>query len=358
MAGLDINFLIAVPERTEAGIIGRTLREMGFYNLTRAEDGLTALDLIRSRPEAFLIIAWDLPLISGPGVIEMVRRESDSSDLACLLIMPTPDAEEIARVAKLNLDGILTRPIIAGTLAAKIKEALDKRNRQPWPETKEAKGDHLLESGQPHEALEEYAKALRTGQNRLASLYTDMADILMKQGRLDEAVAGLEEAVQADPGLARAQAALGRAYLEAGRPDEAAQALEKALAIDPLNEEIQTGIAETHLQLENLHQAEALFRKLWEQSPHDLHILNRLGITLRKQGKYEEALTYYRQALQVFDQDENLYFNLGRCYFEAGRMDQARSSIRQALALNPDFHEARELLDRINRDQTGSDPGR
>jgi len=358
MATPDINILIAVPERAEAEVIGRTLREMGFYNLRRADDGLTALDMIRSRPESFLIAAWDLPLISGPGVIEMVRREPGFSDLSCLLIMPTLDSEEIARLSKLNLDGILTRPIVAGILGAKIKEALDKRNRKPWPETKEAKGDHLFDSGQPQEALEEYAKALRTGQNRLASLHTDMADILMKQGRLDEAVASLEEAVQADPGLVRAQAALGRAYLEAGRLDEAGQVLAKALALDPLNEKIQAGIAEIHLQLENLNQAEALFRKLWEQSPHDLHFLNRLGIVLRKQGKYEEALTYYRQALQIHDQDEHLYFNLGRCYFEAGQVDQAKWSIRQALILNPGFNEAKELLERINRDQKASGPGR
>jgi len=358
MAGLDINFLIVVPERTEAEVIIRTLREIGFYNLIRADDGLTALDLLRSRPESFLIVAWDLPLISGPGVIEMIRREPGLSDLACLLIMPTLDAEEIARISKLNIDGVLNRPIVAGLLAAKIKEALAKRDRKPWPETKEAKGDYLTESGQPKEALEEYGQALRTGQNRLASLYTDMADILMKQGRMDEAVASLEEAVEVDPGLVRAQAALGRAYLEAGRLDEAGQALEKALALDPLNEEIQAGIAEIHLQMENLYQAEALFRKLWEQSPHDLHILNRLGITLRKQGKYEDALTYYRQALQIHDQDENLYFNLGRCYFEAGQVDQAKWSIRQALVINPDFHEARELLEWMNREQKEGGPGR
>jgi tetratricopeptide (TPR) repeat protein len=75
--------------------------------------------------------------------------------------------------------------------------------------------------------------------------------------------------------------------------------------------------------------------------------LNSHGISCRKAGRLAEAVNSFESATLVCDDDEGLYFNLTRVYMEGGQMQQAKETIRKALALNPEFGEAKDLLERI-----------
>lgn len=90
-----------------------------------------------------------------------------------------------------------------------------------------------------------------------------------------------------------------------------------------------------------LSQIEGLFRE------ENKHLFNEFGIRLRKLGMYDEAVSHYQKAVTICSDDEHLYFNLARTYFEKREIDHAMKWIQMALKTDPDFHEARDLLNRI-----------
>lgn len=343
----DAGLLVAVEDLTEGRAIVSVLQGAGLCNVSMVNDGRTALNLVHGRPIRVLVVSWDLPEIGGVDLIRTIRSDPPSADLPCLLIISSLEQESLTQTKELRLDGLLLRPFSPDTLLSKIERGMSGHGAARGFSQWETEGDRAAESGRAADALAAYGDALVEGRSRVANLQTEIALTLFKMGRTTEAVASLEEAVRADPGLARAQAALGHAYLENGRPEEARVALEAARALDPMRESIQVDLAEALLALDDDQRAESLLRNLLRENPANGFLFNRLGMALRKQGKFEQACVCYQRALALNDRDEHLHFNLGRCHYEAGRPDQAVWCIQHALAINPDLSSAKDLLQKI-----------
>ncbi|MBW2062115.1 MAG: tetratricopeptide repeat protein [Deltaproteobacteria bacterium] len=328
-------------------MIKDVLEGMNVREVTLAENGLAALKRIQRNPNYFLLADWDLPQVSGFKLLRELRLNKESASMSCVLIITDLSRKELDEARSLNVTGFLKKPVSPRVLQDKIMEVLGLKDETPRPETLLDDADELLESGQAEEALGVYRQAVKSGLTHLAKLHTDMGLALKQQGRLEEAIASLKQAVEVNPESTRSHSALGKVYLSAGRAEEAKSSLKQALNLDPENHENQISLADSYLQLEENSRAEEIYTKVLQHRPDDLNVFNRLGIAFRKQGKYEQALANYHQALKITSQDENLYFNLGRCYFEMGRLEEARGCMQKALAVNPDFEEAKEFMTKI-----------
>ncbi len=170
-------------------------------------------------------------------------------------------------------------------------------------------GTLFLQQGQSHIALPYLEKA--------ASLCPDVSDIhnncglaLADLGRLDEALASYQKALERNPASVMALTNRGSALEAAGRPEEAAASYNRALQIDP-----------DHVKARY-----------------------NLGNTLRDLGRLEEAATCYCQALAGWPDYVYARTNLGLTLFDLGRLEEAEACVRQALALQPDLAPAVSLL--------------
>ena len=130
-----------------------------------------------------------------------------------------------------------------------------------------------------------------------------------------EAIALLERAVEADPNLAKAHAALARGYntmafkyssgAESKRWHENAEvAIEKALELDP-------DLAEAHF-------ARGLI--LWSNTEGFPH---------------ERAIQSYKRSLEIDPDDDETHHQLSFVYSHIGLLDEARGEVDRALEINP-----------------------
>ncbi len=87
--------------------------------------------------------------------------------------------------------------------------------------------------GKSEEAERDFRKAMALGTPGPDDVRVDLGAFLFRQGRVAEASALLEIAVQANPESARANLESGRVLLQLGRLDEAAVRLEKAARRNP-----------------------------------------------------------------------------------------------------------------------------
>ncbi|GJL74930.1 GNAT family N-acetyltransferase [Nitrosomonas sp.] len=156
-------------------------------------------------------------------------------------------------------------------------------------------------------ANEYFLKAISSDSNR-ADFYSNYANALWEQDRIEEAVDYCQQSLQLDPENADTYNILGNILLSQYRTKEAAASFRKALALRP-------GYP---------------------------HALNNLGNTLQKMNKTEEAIACYRQALALQENYPEAHNNLGQGFKQLGRIDEARKHFLRAIALRPDFYSAKQ----------------
>lgn len=156
--------------------------------------------------------------------------------------------------------------------------------------------------GDLQEAIRLFHEAL--GVDRQPFLYLGLGDVLQRAGRLDEAVAAFESALELDPDSALAYYDLGVTYGNQGRYDEAVAAYEKALALEP----------------EGLTAAKAL---------------NNLGAIAQGQGDLATAGTFFEQAVAAAPDHLESRYNLAVMRLGEGRVEHAVALLEEAAALSP-----------------------
>jgi tetratricopeptide (TPR) repeat protein len=157
------------------------------------------------------------------------------------------------------------------------------------------------------ESLWRYTLA-RTSNNAMAEL--NLGEALHKKGRVDEAIAHLEKAVEIQPGYATNHGALGIALLTKGRRDEARAHLRKSLELNPEQAPVHSSLGVALLELGQPEESLAHLQKAVEIDPNDSDAHYNLGNTLLQTGPVSEAVIEYERALKVDPKDTQALNNL------------------------------------------------
>ncbi|MEO6809872.1 MAG: DUF6165 family protein, partial [Isosphaeraceae bacterium] len=137
--------------------------------------------------------------------------------------------------------------------------------------------------------------------------YNNLGLVLREQGRADDAVEVLRQALQINESLPEVHNNLGAALAARGRPVEAVASYRTALRLRPS------------------------YAEAW----------NNLGVALAERGEWTEAIACYRQALQLRPDDAETWNNLGNALRESGHVQDALASYQTAIQLRPNHHESR-----------------
>jgi len=173
-----------------------------------------------------------------------------------------------------------------------------------------------------------------------------LAEALEASGRLDEALAEFESYLARHPNDASAQYNAAAALLRRGRIEDAIDGLQRAvtLARTPYV------LAHTHYQLGNIllksgdmNSAEKHYRAAVEISPteYDAHL--KLALILEQHGRQEEAIAHLRQAANA-EKPDSAYFYLGQAYESEGRLSEALAAYKQALTVVPESEQIRAAI--------------
>ena len=82
----DISILIVDEFSTMRSIIKNLLRELGFNNTAEADDGKTALPMLKSSRFDFLVTDWDMPGMDGLTLLRTVRADEALGEMPVLMV--------------------------------------------------------------------------------------------------------------------------------------------------------------------------------------------------------------------------------------------------------------------------------
>ncbi len=121
-----MKILIVDDFSTMRRIIKNLLRDLGFNNTSEADDGTTALPMLKSGGFDFLITDWNMPGMQGIDLLKAVRSDPELSSLPVLLVTAEAKKEQIIEAAQAGVNGYIVKPFNAATLKEKIEKIFER----------------------------------------------------------------------------------------------------------------------------------------------------------------------------------------------------------------------------------------
>lgn len=231
----------------------------------------------------------------------------------------------------------LNRPLEA-TQSAGVAKALQNVIREPTnQETMERAIFQLTVVKRRKHALTLVERCL-ADYPQAPALHCLRAELLMEEGRQEEARANLLETVALEPTRQKAHVLLATLYLQLGDKERAtwhrelAEILEQARR-NPDRVDADGMVIEALLRLKQVEQAEHKAADLCRKYPQDWRGHAALGKVRQAQGKLRQALESYRQATRLNERAPEPFMAMAWLYAQAGQVKDAVYQARQAVGL-------------------------
>ncbi|MGB0958295.1 MAG: chemotaxis response regulator CheY [Litorivicinus sp.] len=116
----DMRILVVDDFSTMRRIVKNLLRDLGFTNTVEADDGLTALPILKTGQIEFLVTDWNMPGMSGLDLLKKVRADENLKHIPVLMVTAEAKREQIIEAAQAGVNGYIIKPFTAQTLKEKI----------------------------------------------------------------------------------------------------------------------------------------------------------------------------------------------------------------------------------------------
>ena len=115
-----MKILIVDDFSTMRRIIKNLLRDLGFSNTHEADDGATALPMLKGGDFDFLVTDWNMPGMQGIDLLKAVRADAKLANLPVLMVTAESKRDQIVEAAQAGVNGYIVKPFTAQTLKEKI----------------------------------------------------------------------------------------------------------------------------------------------------------------------------------------------------------------------------------------------
>lgn len=200
---------------------------------------------------------------------------------------------------------------------------------------------HQIAYWRSSETLFRHAIAVTT-TNALA--HNCLADALVHEGRLDEAIGEYRLSLRYWPQDAIGHNLLAGILAAKGRYDEAIPELQEALRWKPNDYASHNNLGIMLVQQGRLDEALEHFREAVRLQPGDPTLHNSLAAALLRKGQVDEAIAQYRQAVQIWPEFAKAHHGLGMALARKGLLDEGISHLQTAVRLQPNYEEAKKNL--------------
>ena len=121
-----MKILVVDDFSTMRRIIKNLLNDLGFMNIVEADDGNTALPILRKGSIDFLVTDWNMPGMTGIELLRQVRADDKLNSLPVLMVTAEQKREQIVEAAEAGVNGYIVKPFTAVTLKEKMGKIFER----------------------------------------------------------------------------------------------------------------------------------------------------------------------------------------------------------------------------------------
>ena len=149
---MDINrtikILLVEDSKTTRKMELKVLSEIGFHQVTEADDGEAAIAILNKQGDIGLIISdWNMPNRDGFELLQWVRANKSTSHIPFIMATSRGEKKETAKAAEAGVSSLVTKPFSPAELNTIIESIFDQSKAAKGPLVQKAREGHILPSG-------------------------------------------------------------------------------------------------------------------------------------------------------------------------------------------------------------------
>ncbi|OIP44071.1 MAG: response regulator [Deltaproteobacteria bacterium CG_4_10_14_3_um_filter_60_8] len=120
MADTNMRVLIVDDFATMRRIIKNILTQLGYKNTLEADDGTTALEVLKKEKVDLIISDWNMPKMTGLELLKTVRASETLARTPFIMVTAEAQQDNIILAVKAKVSQYIVKPFTADTLGEKI----------------------------------------------------------------------------------------------------------------------------------------------------------------------------------------------------------------------------------------------
>ncbi len=162
-------------------------------------------------------------------------------------------------------------------------------------------------------------------------VHTNLSIDLIDAGRIDDAIAHAQKALQLKPDYGRGHCALGLGLTKLGKLDDAMIQYQQALENEPTLAEACYDLGAIYGMKGDLQKAFEYTQRAVELKPYSFEAQNDFGLALISQRRFQEAIEHFQEAENLRPNSPEPFVGLVAAWSELGRLDEASVAARKGL---------------------------
>jgi predicted TPR repeat methyltransferase len=197
----------------------------------------------------------------------------------------------------------------------------------------------LVKQNQLNDALKHYAQAVHLKPDYWEAHF-NLGLLFLKQANIQAAMTQFNNVISLYSEHTSAHFYLANLYFEQGAYPEAIREFEIVLRLEPFHIEAHNNIGVLHLKLDNALEAIRSFSNVLRLDEKHWEARYNLAAILLQQGRYSEASRQYEQVLKFKPDDLESRYNLGVALMPQGLLEQAIVCFESVLKKQPNYVDA------------------
>ena len=122
----DLKFLVVDDFSTMRRIVRGLLKEMGCNNVEEAEDGVVALQMLKTNHYDFVVSDINMPNMNGFDLLKALKADDNLKHIPVLMVTAEARKEDILLAAQSGAAGYVVKPFTKATLEEKVTKIMQK----------------------------------------------------------------------------------------------------------------------------------------------------------------------------------------------------------------------------------------
>jgi two-component system chemotaxis response regulator CheY len=127
MFNTALRVLVVDDFPTMRRIVKNLLKQIGFENIDEAEDGMQALQKLKTGQYGLVVSDWNMPNMEGIDLIRKIRQDPKLKDTPFLMVTAEAEKEKVIEAIKAGVDNYIVKPFTAEVLKEKLEKISEKK---------------------------------------------------------------------------------------------------------------------------------------------------------------------------------------------------------------------------------------
>ncbi len=306
--------------------IGKTFRY--------ATNGKKAWNMIKSESIDLAMIDWNMPVMSGIELLELIRKDKGLRDLPVIMITAEGTRDVVAEAGEYDIDAYILKPLTVKSLGEKILAVIQRTNYPPESIIHLKKSRDLHEAGKLDEAIAEAKLAMQADPNSTRPIRS-LAYLYYQANDIEKAEKLFYKAATMNRNDVFAFHYLGEIYFKKDQLDKALKFFEKAISISPRHVDRGLSFGKILIQKQHYSKAKSVFDHILQFADNTLVLKEEIAELYFSNNCYDYALESYEFLIKQFPTRKDFLYKLGVIYKHQDNQSKAIEYLNKAEKEDP-----------------------